>query len=144
MLEKVLDILQQQLHQGVERVFYENNKVATGKTVESINIARTMGEQQYRFDISIGGGYPYIIGGRSAGSPPPPNNELQDWANAVGFTGRIPSLAFFIGAVGIEPVDLQTPIEESLRRIAESADFAKPFAVYLTDELQRRLNELKK
>lgn len=144
MLEKVLDILQRQLHQGVEHVFYENDKVATGKTVESINIGRTIGEQQYIFEIGIGGGYPYIVGGRKAGSPPPPNNALQEWANAVGFTGRISSLAFFISKKGIEAVDLQTPIEESIKRAVESSDFTDTFKEYLIDEFQKQLQQINK
>lgn len=144
MLEKVLDILQRQLHQGVEHVFYENNKVATGKTVDSINITRTIGEQYYRFEIGIGGGYPYIVGGRRAGEPPPPNKELQEWANAVGFTGRIPSLAFFISKKGIEAVDLQTPIEDSIKRVVESSDFTDAFKEYIIEELQRQLQQINK
>jgi hypothetical protein len=143
MLDKALQALQNQLVQNIQEVFYLYNKVATGKTVESVDIQRTVGETLYRFDVRIGGGYPYIVGGRRAGQKPPPNPELADWANAVGFTGPIPTLAFFIGKVGIDAVDLKTPIEESIKRAVRSSNFTDAYQEYLIQTLQNELNNIK-
>ena len=142
MLIDILDKLSSDIHGTVRQVFFDYDKVATGKTVESVSVKKTISDSKYTFDVSIGEGYTYIVSGRRAGSPPPPTKNLQEWASAVGFTGSIPGLAFFIGKTGIKAVDLRTPIEDRIKRIVNTS-FVEDYSNYLTSEFQTRLNNIK-
>lgn len=102
--------LKEPIRQAAERALRALDKVATGKTLRSIEVNVINDLSEVTFDVTIGGGAPFIQSGRSAGTLPP-IQPIREWMASKNIIGNPWPIAKAIQRDGIDPVDLESELE---------------------------------
>ena len=134
--EVVVDVLSEDIKDVVEQVLADNNKIATGRTLDSTEVELVSTSRGFEFNTSIGEGAPYIVQGRKAGSLPPPAGPISEWMAAKGISYDIDDVRFAIATKGIPPVDIETPILEGITQVFQGNTFTNS----IQDKIEKGLN----
>lgn len=113
-----LNSLRQYVQRSAEEVIKQYDKIASGATIESIEVfVERNNSKSISVLTSIGGAALYIEQGRSSGSTMPPISAIEEWMADKGIDStEVPPyvIARSIAEKGIEPLPLTDYIEEKI------------------------------
>ena len=102
------------IRSAVQKTFDDLDKVATGRTLDSVEIRSVVTGNEADFEITLGGGAPFIQSGRAPGAAMPPVQPISEWISARRLPLNPYAVAKSIAKNGIAPVDLLAALEENL------------------------------
>ena len=112
--ENIYQALRGPILKEAEQVFYDLDKVATGKTVKSLALGFKAGNTSLAMTLEAEGGALYIDSGRKAGSTMPPIAPIKEWMEARGISANPFVIARSIAEKGIKPTPLVETLDERL------------------------------
>jgi len=124
-LEKALKIFGEEYIEEIGNILRSNDKVATGKLLESLDaqVFNTGFGTSFTLKVLATDYLKYVDEGRRAGAKPPPIQPIKEWAKTKGLDeGLAFPIAKSIGEKGIAPTHV---IQKALDNVLRGIQFRK-------------------